>query len=80
MADNSQFDIVGEPIEVKGDKGVVFICSRQTLTRQDRKSEFYVVKKIRRAIDGTQTGKASQVFIPVSMYLDIVKALQTLPK
>ncbi len=76
-----KFEIISKADNVVGKKGVEVLISRQKIIQPDKsESEHIVVKKIRRAEDGTQQGVVRQLFLPVDLVEDITKAILSLKK
>lgn len=84
MPDNQEkakFNLLKKANEVSDDKGNVVIVSHQEIVQLDgRKSQHVVISKIRRNVDGTQSGRPKSVFIPVSMITDVFKSVETVLK
>lgn len=81
FADKPKFNLIKRLDEIKDKKGNAVILSKQEIIQPDgSKSVHGVISKVRRNIDGTQSGKPKTVFIPDELLSLVSKGLEVLSK
>lgn len=81
MPEKATFNLKTKGEEVSDTKGNVIIPTLQEIEQPNgNKYEFVVLSKLKRNVDGTQTGNAKTVFIPVHMASEVMKQVNTLIK
>lgn len=77
----AKFNLVKKSNDITDKKGNVVVVSHQEIIQPDEsKSDHIVLTKVRRNVDGTQSGNAKSLFIPKALSEDVIKAITLLSK